>query len=233
VPKSLQSNQENLFIIARHAESTLNAGIWSPDRKTPSITEIGLEQAQKLSTKLFNTYPIPEDGCIITSNFRRTMETAQPFADLTGIKPIVWETIHEYYAIGNEIGKSKIDPLLRCEEQNAERSRFVYEKCDPFYKDSPDAEPFCEFVDRTIDSVIKLSELKGSNFIFTHGYFIRLLLLLLESDNWDRYCLNTTVNYNTIMREYGNSIIEGSKKTLGNCESLDITDQINKVRRYL
>ncbi|NDJ61945.1 MAG: histidine phosphatase family protein [Chloroflexi bacterium] len=116
-----------LFII-RHAQSTNNA---LPDQKNrvqdPPLTELGLQQADKLAQHLFdgpNFDPwidprsgfggaVGKTGHEIThlycSAMHRSLQTAQPVAKVFGIQPEVWLPIHEHGGIfleenGREVG---------------------------------------------------------------------------------------------------------------------------------
>lgn len=79
------------FLMIRHGQSANNARPESERVHDPSITELGVVQAERIANRLKDV-PITR---IITSPFRRTLQTAWPTIQATGLPAQVWIETHE------------------------------------------------------------------------------------------------------------------------------------------
>lgn len=101
------------LLIIRHAESSNNKLALSVDNATymqqrspdPVITELGVRQAERLAVHLTGTPPAdaPADGKgsygithLYCSPMLRTLQTANPTVKALGIRPTIWNDIHEH-----------------------------------------------------------------------------------------------------------------------------------------
>ena len=80
-----------LFLI-RHGQSANNARPLSERVDDPSLTAIGLEQARCLGLWCRGL----KLDRLLTSPFRRTLETTQQIHQFTGLVPEVWISLHEH-----------------------------------------------------------------------------------------------------------------------------------------
>jgi broad specificity phosphatase PhoE len=101
------------LLIIRHAESSnnklalnLDTGTYMQQRSAdPVITELGVRQAQCLAEHLAGDPPAgaPPGGKgiygithLYCSPMLRTLQTSQPFAKALGLRPVIWNDIHEH-----------------------------------------------------------------------------------------------------------------------------------------
>ncbi len=104
------------LLIIRHAESSNNAlafKLETPDymlqrSHDPTITELGVRQAERLAAHLAGTPPAdaPPGGKgsygithLFASPMLRTLQTSQPVVKALGLKPAIWNDIHEHGGI--------------------------------------------------------------------------------------------------------------------------------------
>ena len=78
-------------LLIRHAQSVNNS--LPEERRTadPGLTELGLEQSQRLAVRLKQWQP----ERLLSSAFRRTMETTRVVSAATGLTPEVLVEVHE------------------------------------------------------------------------------------------------------------------------------------------
>jgi 2,3-bisphosphoglycerate-dependent phosphoglycerate mutase len=79
------------FLLIRHGQSANNARPEAERVHDPSITELGTLQAESVARRLAEL-PLTR---IITSPFRRTLQTAWPSIQATGLPARVWIETHE------------------------------------------------------------------------------------------------------------------------------------------
>lgn len=79
-----------IFLI-RHAQSANNARPESQRVEDPSITELGFQQADELA-KAYDGIPFTH---VLTSGFRRALQTTRPLAQRAGVRPAIRTDIHE------------------------------------------------------------------------------------------------------------------------------------------
>ena len=78
-------------LLIRHAQSVNNSLPEEQRTADPGLTELGREQSRRLAVRLEQWQP----ERLLSSAFRRTMETTRVVAAATGLTPEVWVEIHE------------------------------------------------------------------------------------------------------------------------------------------
>lgn len=157
--------------LIRHGESEANAGLPTEAPSTIPLTAKGHEQALALAQK-FTDAP----GLIVVSSFIRTQQTAQPLIARFPSVPVVEWPVHEFTYLNPELYRGTT------ETQRGEFARDYWLRCDPHWNDGDGAESFADLISRIDDTLGRLQrEEKASIAVFTHGYFIKALLLRLEN----------------------------------------------------
>jgi len=103
------SNGFQLYLI-RHGQSANNALPESQRVEDPGLTELGVSQASLLGQR-FGELAAREVriDCLLTSGFRRAVETMRPVAKSLEIRPSIWVGLHEVGGCfrGHEVGKTQ------------------------------------------------------------------------------------------------------------------------------
>jgi phosphohistidine phosphatase SixA len=82
------SSCAHTYYVVRHAEKAqVSAGTQMSTPNDPPLTEAGLQRAEKLKELLKNK----KIGYIFSTNTTRTLSTARPLADYTGISPQLYD----------------------------------------------------------------------------------------------------------------------------------------------
>ena len=159
----------------RHGESEGNIGLFRQSSDAP-LTEIGKEQAQIVAKRLSNI----NFDILITSPFKRTLQTSEFISRETGKNFIQSDLFVERKRPTEQLGKSKDSK----ENIESERNYLEAFRKGDKYKDG---ESFGEILKRANDALSFLSSLKEENIIVvTHGMFMRVIcacILLKESIN--------------------------------------------------
>ena len=79
------------MLLIRHAQSVNNSLPEERRSDDPGLTELGHEQSRRLATRLAQWQP----ERLLTSAFRRTLETTAAVAEATGLQPEVLVDLHE------------------------------------------------------------------------------------------------------------------------------------------
>ncbi|MBQ12627.1 MAG: hypothetical protein CMJ45_13890 [Planctomyces sp.] len=79
------------LLLIRHAQSMNNSLPEEKRSADPELTDLGYRQAEHLARRLVEWQP----ERLITSAFRRTLQTTAVVAAATGLKPEVWIDLHE------------------------------------------------------------------------------------------------------------------------------------------
>ena len=79
------------LLLIRHAQSHNNALLESQRVEDPGITELGQQQARQLAQRLASW----NVELLLTSAFRRALETAEHLRQTSGLRPLVWSELHE------------------------------------------------------------------------------------------------------------------------------------------
>ena len=93
-------------LLVRHCEAA-----WLEDNRARPLSERGLEQAQALGTWLRARWPI---DAIISSPYRRTVETISPYAALAGHEVVLDERLREREAPFQPVGADHVAAAEAC-----------------------------------------------------------------------------------------------------------------------
>ncbi len=156
-------------LLIRHGESEANIGLPSDTPQGIPLTAWGHQQARQLAESL------PAPDLIAVSSYRRACQTAEPSIRLFSQALVeTWE-VHEF---------TYLNPVFYAGTTEAERGRFAkdyWQRCDPLWNDGGGAESFADLIARIDRTLEKLRQMNGRRVhVFTHGYFIKALLLRSE-----------------------------------------------------
>ncbi len=156
--------------LIRHGQSASNAGEATEHPDTIPLTPLGHAQAA-LVASCFRRAP----ARVIFSPFDRAAQTAQPLCERFPDAPVFVWPIQEftYLAPRRYVGTTRLD---RCQAVVE-----YWQRLDPRYRDGEGAETFVEFWDRVEAFLERLEPLPGTSAIFSHGQFLRGVLLRLLS----------------------------------------------------
>jgi len=153
--------------LIRHGQSTANAGLPSIGYEEVPLTALGHRQAQELASRVER-----QPDLLIVSPFLRAKETAAPIRERWPGSPCEVWPIQELTYLSPE----------RCRGTTPEiRKPWIeayWRRCDPEYRDGPDAESFAAFMTRLRDFHRRLSAVDGGFVVAVgHGQFFRAYLL--------------------------------------------------------
>lgn len=194
--------------VFRHAESLSNAGGKTLDPAGIPLTEHGLRQARALAWKL----PEAPDR-IITSPFRRAIETAKPIdtrypAAVNEIWPIQEFT---YLEPASCVGTNWADRKPRIDA--------YWARLDPGYVDGEGAESFSHLLERARAFLADIAELDNELTVtVSHGQFMQAARLL---------ALRPDENPVTLMSLF---IDRQLRRPFANCERMELVVEDAKVR---
>lgn len=217
--KSVKIYIMNKVFIIRHAESQTNIGGIFEHKNIVKLTENGKKQAEKLSETL------KKPNKIIVSKYIRTIETAEPFIKKFPNSEVeLWIDVHEF---------DYINPARHINITLKEREKMMaeyWQRKNPFYKESLDVESFVEFIERVNIVILKLKKLPpGINYIFSHGNFIRMLLLLLSEYNNFNSLKHDETFYEKIMQRY-EIFLNDTSIDIYNTAIFDVTQKIKNYK---
>jgi len=163
------------IILVRHGQSVTNAGGRSADQVSNPLTELGRAQAREFAERL-DCKPT----LFVISPFLRAQQTSEPLRQKFPDVPVEEWPVQEF---------SFLNPALHRSTSEADREPHVigyWQREDPAYIESPDAESFTLFLDRAREAIRRLvaRDPGGCIVIFTHGFFmqaIRMVLLFPEA----------------------------------------------------
>ncbi len=149
----------------RHGESESNAGLATKDTALTPLTPKGIEQARRLA----RVFPGPP-SLVVTSSYRRSQETAQPALErFPAVPQEVWP-VHEFAYLARFRGQ------LTTIQQRRPTAEAYWQRCDPFYRESENAETFAELMQRIQATLERLRQQKpGFVAVFGHGTFMRVM----------------------------------------------------------
>ena len=159
--------RENAIYFVRHAESTANAGGLSVQHALIPLSETGILQAQDLASTL-NVRP----GLVLSSEFIRTQQTAQPFCEIHQCEFKVEPLLNEFSALSREL----IIGMM-----GNERRPFAdayWAEADVSKRMGVEAETFLEFNNRVAVFLNKMEALPNNTVVFGHGIWFGLLVWL-------------------------------------------------------
>jgi broad specificity phosphatase PhoE len=189
--------------LVRHGQSTSNAGLPAPGHGEVPLTELGQQQAREFAD-LVQRQP----DLLVVSPFLRAVATAEPILARWPLARCETWPIHEL---------TYLSPA-RCLGTTPETRRPLIEaywhRCDPDYRDGPDAESFGSFVMRLLEFHQRLLAVDGDFVVVVgHGQFFRAYQLALgegfavSADWMKRYRCNETA------------------RPMANCEIVELTSE--------
>ncbi len=203
-------------ILIRHAESESNVGGVFEHQHTVKITSKGKTQAKDLSEVL----DMPDR--IICSRFIRTIETAEPLMHkFPNAETHIWIETHEFQPLDTRRYAGATT------EVRDEIAREYWSRMDPLFHDGGNSESFKDLVDRVNVSILKMNNLHGINYIFTHANFIRCLLVLLNDYPDFNKQQNKDYLYLQIMQKFEESYLSGNLP-IKNTEIFDVSELLGK-----
>ncbi|NYF53051.1 histidine phosphatase family protein [Tunturiibacter gelidoferens] len=162
------------ILLIRHGQSVANAGGIPPDHITNPLTELGHAQA-----KAFADGFSCEPTLFLISPYLRAQQTSVPLRQRYPGVPIEEWPIQEFHYLNpaKHNGTS--------EEQQMPHILGFWERDDPSYSDGAGAESFSDFVSRARNVIKRLAQLKskGCIAVFTHGFFMQAIRILLLFPN--------------------------------------------------
>jgi broad specificity phosphatase PhoE len=157
-------------LLIRHAESEGNAGLPTNDPASIPLTDKGHEQAAELAV-IFIAAP----DLIVVSPYLRTQQTAAPLIARFPQVPVELWPVEEF---------TYLSPTKYAGTTETQRGTFAHaywERCDPHWNDGGGAESFADLMVRIDALEARLRQHVGAEvIIFSHGYFIKALLLRRE-----------------------------------------------------
>ena len=160
----------------RHGESHGNINEKTESTATNPLTPRGKTQAIKVADKIYKIFP---PGIIIYSPYLRTEQTAAPF------KERYLKTITEKWPIQEftYLSATKYANTNMSERQPARNA--YWDKLDPDYVDGDGAESYNQMILRAERFIRKfLQNGYTSAVAFTHGQFMKAVLLLLQTEGF-------------------------------------------------
>ena len=210
------------IILIRHGESQANVQKeLFRYSDTIKITEKGKQQADELVEIL------EKPDRIIVSKFIRTTETAVPlikYLEKENHRHDVhlWLDTHEFDSVCLE----KHHTTMKEHQEFIDAVKTYWGKADPFYRDSEHVENFKEFIERVDGVYKKLIKIPdGINYVFTHGWFIKLFLLM--GNKFSNFELRKSEP--NIFKEIMDSFLEFDKEfKTKNAGQYDVTELVEK-----
>lgn len=162
------------IILVRHGQSVTNAGGRAADQVSNPLTELGRAQSREFAERL-DCKPT----LLVTSPFLRAQQTSEPLRQRFPDVPVEEWPIQEF---------SFLNPALHRGTSEADRESHVlayWQREDPAYIDGPEAESFALFLDRARETIRGLAtrDTGGCVVVFTHGFFMQAIRLLLLFPN--------------------------------------------------
>lgn len=156
--------------LIRHGESEANAGLPSLCPASIPLTELGHRQAAEFARGI-NDAPC----LLVVSPYLRTQLTAAPLIARHPAAPVEEWPVHEF---------TYLDPQHYAGTTETHRGALAHAywtRCDPQWKDGGGAESFAELMARIDNLEERLRQRPEKQIlVFTHGYFIKALLLRRE-----------------------------------------------------
>lgn len=166
--------------LIRHGESTINAGVWTNDPHSASLTDLGKKQAEECALKIDYAPDL-----IITSPATRALETAQPIIKhWPASKHDIWPIQEIVY-----LSPSKLENTTLFERKKIITD--YWDAADPFFCDGLEAESFSDFLHRVQQFDIALKKQHGFTVVIGHGQFFKAYLMgqqrgFVPSKEWMR-----------------------------------------------
>ena len=147
------------LILVRHGETVLGGGAFLGGQVDPPLSAVGVTQATHVGRRL----AMEPVTAIFTSPFRRTLDTAQPLAALTGLTP---STVPEL----REVHLGELEQLVDAEpsRQQAMREVLQQDRWD-VAADAESAEAFAERIAEALSGLASAVGPGGRAVAFVHG----------------------------------------------------------------
>lgn len=211
----------NKVFLIRHAESESNIGKVFVHQNTIKITQKGKQQAADLLEVL------EKPNKIICSKYIRTVETAEPLMEKFPESEIhLWIDSHEFQPLD-----SKRNDGITTEQRN-NNNKLYWLRLDPFYHDGGNSESFKEFVQRVNLCILKMKNLSGVNYIFSHENFIRCSLVLLRYFPESNFENEEVDLYLKIMEKFSETYHSGTLD-IKNIEIFNISEELGSFQKML
>jgi len=162
------------IILVRHGQSLANSGGKTADQVSNPLTELGRAQSRDFAERL-DCKPT----LFVISPFLRAQQTAEPSRQRFSEAPVEEWPIQEF---------SFLNPALHKGMTEADRephSVAYWQREDPAFSDGPETESFISFLDRARSAIHRLvsRDPGGCIVVFTHGYFMQAIRMLLLFPN--------------------------------------------------
>jgi probable phosphoglycerate mutase len=195
---------ERRLLLIRHGQSDFESEDFrmSPRGRQwdPRLSETGRDQAEALAARLVL---MDRPAAVVTSPFRRCVETIAPFAERAGISPETEEEVGEVY-IGEWEGLS-FEEIVSGDEELARRFR----DSEPMFSLAPGGESGPELRARVVPAIERILERSegGPAVVVTHGGVINAYLGRLLGVEDDMFFLPENASINTV-------IVDGSRRRM-------------------
>jgi 2,3-bisphosphoglycerate-dependent phosphoglycerate mutase len=187
---------ERRLMLIRHGQSDFESENFrtSPRGKQwdPSLSGVGREQADALAARLILMEP---PRAVVTSPFRRCVETIQPYAVQGRISPDIDEEVGEVF-IGEWEGMS-FEEIVSGDEELARRFR----DSEPMFSLAPGGESGEELRKRVVPAIEHILEAspEGNVVVVTHGGVINAYLGHVLEIREDMFFLPENTSINTVI----------------------------------
>lgn len=143
------------IILARHGHSHGNAGNRTHGVADIALTEEGHRQAEVLAQHIVDAYGVENISSIITTPYSRTLQTAQPLLERTGLSPHIMSDMREI----TYLQPSKADGTTYDERERMRDTFWAASRLDPEYVDEGEVplDSVRSFLDRVHSALGKLS----------------------------------------------------------------------------
>lgn len=143
------------IILARHGHSHGNAGNRTHGVTDIALTEEGHRQAEVLAQHIVELYGAENIGSIITTPSSRTLQTAQPLLERTGLSPHIMSDLQEI----TYLQPSKADGTTYDERERMRDAFWAASRLNPEYVDEGEValDSVQSFVDRVHSALGKLA----------------------------------------------------------------------------
>ena len=163
------------IILVRHGESESNVGLPTKTPESISLTHRGCYQSRELAQRWNGNV-----GLVITSNYLRARQTAEPTLSKYDLSPLIWKSVREftYLEPSNWIGTTV--------KERASAVRTYWSRCDPTYIDGEGAESFNLFSKRVLSTIHELLSLVEMEHVvvFCHEQFIKAFIWCVVSNKF-------------------------------------------------
>lgn len=164
---------KNIHFI-RHGLSEGNAGLRTKSSATVHLVPEGVAEAIKVAAVL------PRVELVVISPYCRTQETASHYlAKHPGLPVETWP-VYEFTYLKPELYDGTTEP------ERLPYKHAFWERCDPNYRDAPEAESYALFAERVETAWEKLwARTESEIAVFSHGLFMRGMLWKLIYGSWE------------------------------------------------